>query len=192
MNPGTTFNRWTKVLCALLLISASTAVLAADPAETREKVRKQSAEALARLYEAKPEARAVVEGAKGYATFSKWGLTLGAVGGGIGRGLAVSAKTGDETFMRFVEGSAGLGLGVKKFDLVFVFETEAALTQFIDKGWTGNAQATVALKGEHEGRAFDGAASVSPGVWVYQITDKGLAAEISLKGTKYYRDKTLE
>lgn len=191
MNRNTTAARLMSALCALVLMGASTMALAADPAETREKVRGQSVEALARLYEAKPEARSVVEGAKGYATFSKWGLTLGPVGGGIGRGLAVSNKSGEETFMRFVEGSAGLGLGVKKFDLVFVFETEEAMRNFVDKGWTGNAQATVALKSEHDGKAFDGAASVSPGVWVYQLTEKGLAAEISLKGSKYYRDKKL-
>ena len=94
--------------------------------------------------------------------------------------------------MRFVEGTAGLGLGIKKFDLVFVFETEAARDAFINKGWTGNAQATMALKGKEKGKAFEGAASVSPGVWVYQLTEKGLAAEISLKGTKYYRDKSLD
>lgn len=178
-------------LCALLMSGASTVAVAADAEETRQKVRQQSQEALERLYAAKPEARAVVKASKGYATFSKWGLTLGPVGGGIGRGLAVSLPSRDETFMRFVEGSAGLGLGVKKFDLVFVFETEAARLDFVDKGWTGNAQATVAIKGENDGGAFDGAASVSPGVWVYQLTEKGLAAEISLKGTKYYRDSKL-
>lgn len=179
-----------RVAFALLLLCAST--FAASAEQSRTKVRQQSQEALARLYAAKPEAKAVIAGAKGYATFSKWGLTLGPVGGGIGRGLAVAQPSGQETFMRFVEGSAGLGLGIKKFDLVFVFETDEARDSFINKGWTGNAQATVALKGKEKGKAFEGAASVSPGVWVYQLTEKGLAAEISLKGTKYYRDKSLD
>ena len=39
--------------------------------------------------------------------------------------------------------------------------------------------------------AFDGAVSVAPGVWLYQITEAGLAAEIGLKGTKYYPNKKL-
>ena len=39
--------------------------------------------------------------------------------------------------------------------------------------------------------AYQGAASVSPGVWMYQLTDKGLAAEITAKGTKYYRNDEL-
>jgi hypothetical protein len=36
-----------------------------------------------------------------------------------------------------------------------------------------------------------GAVSVSDGVWMYQLTDKGVAAEITAKGTKYYKDDDL-
>jgi hypothetical protein len=36
-----------------------------------------------------------------------------------------------------------------------------------------------------------GAASVSGGVWMYQLTDKGLALEITAKSTKYYKDDEL-
>ena len=38
---------------------------------------------------------------------------------------------------------------------------------------------------------MEGAASVSEGVWTYQLTDKGLALELTGKGTKYSRDKDL-
>ena len=30
-----------------------------------------------------------------------------------------------------------------------------------------------------------------PGVWMYQLTDKGLALELTGKGTKYYKDDDL-
>ena len=33
--------------------------------------------------------------------------------------------------------------------------------------------------------------AVSPGVWLYQLTDTGLAAEVTAKGTKYYKDNDL-
>ena len=33
--------------------------------------------------------------------------------------------------------------------------------------------------------------SVAPGVWLYQLTDKGLALELTAKGTKYYKDSDL-
>mgnify|MGYP003526241693 CR=1 FL=1 len=36
-----------------------------------------------------------------------------------------------------------------------------------------------------------GAIAVSPGVWLYQLAGDGLALELTAKGTKYYRDDTL-
>jgi len=32
---------------------------------------------------------------------------------------------------------------------------------------------------------------VAPGVWVYQITNKGLALQLTLQGTKYSKDEDL-
>lgn len=93
--------------------------------------------------------------------------------------------------MRFVEGSASVGLGVKKYALVFVFETDKARTDFVENGWTAGAQATAAAKSKTSGSAFDGAVSVAPGVWLYQITERGLAAELSIKGAKYYPNDKL-
>ncbi|NIR32396.1 MAG: hypothetical protein GWN84_24450 [Gammaproteobacteria bacterium] len=42
-----------------------------------------------------------------------------------------------------------------------------------------------------EGGVLAGAVSVAPGVWVYQLTDDGLALELTAKGTKYYKDEDL-
>jgi lipid-binding SYLF domain-containing protein len=177
-------------LLCLLMLTVGLAV-AASPDDSRAKVRKQSQEVLARLYAAEPSARDVIASSRGYATFSRWGLTMGPVGGGIGRGLVVARPSGNETFMRFVEGSAGMGLGIKKYDVIFVFQNENALNDFVTKGWQAGGQGTLAAKNRVGGRAVDGAVSVSPGVWVYQNTSKGLAAELGIKGTKYYTDKSL-
>ena len=49
----------------------------------------------------------------------------------------------------------------------------------------------VAGSGSGKGDAYQGAISVSPGVWVYQLTDKGVALELTAKGTKYYKDDDL-
>ena len=38
---------------------------------------------------------------------------------------------------------------------------------------------------------MQGALSVKDGVWIYQLTGDGLALELTLKGTKYYKDKKL-
>lgn len=191
MNASAAIARAARLFAILVFLVASSAAIGADKEADRAKVRKQSEQVLARLYAAHPAARKVIAASRGYATFSRWGMALGGVGGSIGRGLLVAKPSNGETFMRFVEGSAGLGLGIKKYDLVFVFQNEKARAAFAAKGWEAGGQATVAAKSGANGLAIDGAASVSPGVWVYQLTDKGLAAEVGIKGTKYYRDKAL-
>ena len=57
--------------------------------------------------------------------------------------------------------------------------------------WEFGGQTTAAAKMGEEGGAFAGAMSVSPGVWMYQLTDDGLAVELTGKGTKYYVDDDL-
>jgi lipid-binding SYLF domain-containing protein len=182
---------WVTLVLLLFAAGATAPVLAKTVEEQREKIRQQSRDVLELLYDAQPDARNSIAKSRGYATFSKWGLTLGPVGGGVGGGLTVALPSRKETFMRFVEGSASLGLGVKKYALVFVFETDKARINFVENGWTAGAQATAAAKSETAGSAFDGAVSVAPGVWLYQITERGLAAELSLKGAKYYPSKKL-
>jgi hypothetical protein len=41
------------------------------------------------------------------------------------------------------------------------------------------------------GPAFQDAVAVAPGVWLYQLTEKGAALELTVKGTKYYKDDDL-
>ena len=105
--------------------------------------------------------------------------------------MAVDHATNNETFMKMVEIQAGLGLGIKKFRLVWVFENKKDLNSFINSGWEFGGQATAAAKLSNEGGAFAGAMSISPGIWLYQLTDDGLALELTAKGTKYYKDKDL-
>lgn len=163
----------------------------ADVNEDRQEVREAVARVLDNLYSAQPSARRAVEGAAGHAVFSNFGMKILFAGGGAGQGLAVNHKTRKETFMKMVEVQAGLGFGAKKFGVVFVFDNQNALNEFIESGWEFGGQATAAAKAGDEGGSFEGALSVSPGVWMYQITEAGLAAELTAKGTKYYKDDEL-
>jgi lipid-binding SYLF domain-containing protein len=178
---------WITLLGALLLVATSAS---ADNDSKRAKVRKQSTEALSHLYSAVPGSKELLANAAGYATFRKLGVKIGVAGGGGGRGLAKS-KAGKETFMAYAEVSAGLGLGIKTFDLIFVFEDDQAMSDFIDKGWEYSGEATAAAKHGDQGAARSEAQSVSPGVKVYQLTSSGLAAELTIKGTKYFKDPKL-
>lgn len=158
----------------------------------REEIRKLSKDTLARLYKLQPAAKTAVQNAAGYAVFSNTGVKILVSGSGRGQGLAVNNKTGSEVFMKMFEVQAGLGFGVKKFKLIFVFDTQKALDKFVNSGWEFGGQADAAAKaGEGKGASTAGAVSVSEGVWAYQLTDKGIALEITAKGTKFYKDDDL-
>jgi lipid-binding SYLF domain-containing protein len=160
-------------------------------AKKQNEVRKMRTDTLARLYKAHPNAKKAVESAAGYAVFSDMSVKILLAGSGKGQGMAVNNKSKQETFMKMLEVQAGLGVGVKKFRVVFVFETEKAFASFVNSGWEFGGESTVAAKAGDKGGGFAGAASVSDGVWMYQLTDKGVAAELTLKSSKYYKDDDL-
>lgn len=178
-------------MLVLALLSASTCVRADDDEKKREKTRKMAAEVLKNLYKAEPASKAAIEKAAGYAVFDNMGVNVLLLSTARGSGLAVNNKTKQETFMKMVSAGGGLGIGVKDYDVVFVFETKKALAQFLDSGWSGSGQADAAAKAGKQGGAYSGAMEVAPGVWVYQITKNGLALQLTLQGTKYYKDKDL-
>ena len=159
--------------------------------EAREDARAMARDTLRELYAAQPAAKQVVEGAAGYAVFSNFGMKILVAGSGTGNGLAVRKAPPQEVFMKMAELHAGLGFGVKKFRQVWVFQTQAAFDSFVNSGYEFGGQGTAAAKVSGKGGSVAGAISVSPGVWLYQLTDTGLALELTVKGTKYYRDKKL-
>jgi len=179
------------VLAAASFLALQGAAYGASKQESQAEARKVAQQALAKLYKAQPSAKRAVEGAAGYAAFSNFGMKILIAGGGTGKGVAVNNKTKATTYMKMAEVQAGLGFGVKKFSLVWVFETEKALNDFVNSGWEFGAQATAAAKAGDQGAAYQGAVSVAPGVWLYQLTDDGLALELTAKGTKYYKDGDL-
>jgi lipid-binding SYLF domain-containing protein len=93
--------------------------------------------------------------------------------------------------MKMISAGAGFGVGIKDYRVVFAFETNEALTNFLNSGWSGSGQADAAAKTSKSGGAYSGATMIEPGVWVYQITKKGLALQLTLQGTKYYKDDDL-
>ena len=93
--------------------------------------------------------------------------------------------------MKMVQVQGGLGFGVNQNRLIFVFTTERALKNFVNQGWEFGGQANLSAMAEGQGTQFSGAAAVSPGVYLYQITNSGLSATITVSGTKYFSDTAL-
>ena len=184
-------NRRMMAVAMAFALMAPGIAIGASKAEEQADVRKAANEALAAVYKAQPSARKAVESAAGYAAFSNFGMKILVAGGGSGKGIAVNNKTKATTYMKMAEIQAGLGFGVKKFQLVWVFETDKALSDFVNSGWEFGAQATAAAKAGDKGSSYQGAVAVAPGVWLYQLTGDGLALELTAKGTKYYKDSDL-
>jgi lipid-binding SYLF domain-containing protein len=181
------------VACILAMASlfAVASVAADDNEKKREKVRKMAAQTLQDLYKMEPTAQSSVEKSAGYAVFNNMGANLLLLSTARGAGIAINSKSKQETFMKMISAGAGLGVGVKDYRVIFVFENDNALDQFLNSGWSGSGQADAAAKVGKAGGAYSGAAEVAPGVWVYQITKNGLALQVTLQGTKYYKDDDL-
>ncbi|MBU3550651.1 YSC84-related protein [Polynucleobacter sp. MWH-Berg-3C6] len=160
-------------------------------AQQRQDILKKNDEILKHLYQVEPKAKELIDKSVGYATFSNFGMKILIAGGGSGSGVVMNKSSTKPIYMNMAEVQAGIGLGIKSFQNIFIFQTEAALNDFVNSGWTFGGQVTAAAKYEKKGDAYQDATLVAPGVLMYQITDSGLAAEITGKGTKYYKNSDL-
>jgi len=178
-------------ILAIALLSAATVSAKDNDEEKREKTRKMVAQTLEELNKLQPTSNAAIQKSAGYAVFNNMGTNLLLVSTARGSGIAMNTKTKQEIFMRMISAGAGLGVGVKDYRVVFIFQDDKALAQFLDSDWSGSAQTDAAAKAGESGAAYSGAVEVAPGVWVYQITKNGLALQLTLQGTKYYKDDDL-
>jgi len=177
-------------ILSITLLAASLAHAGDSPDEKKAKTRDMASQTLQDLYKLQPTSKGAIKSSAGYAVFNNTGVNL-LLSTARGAGIAVNSKSKQETFMKMISGGAGLGIGVKDYRVVFVFENQGALAHFLDSGWSGSGQVDAAAKSSKSGGAYSGATMVEPGVWVYQITKKGLALQATLQGTKYYKDDDL-
>ena len=52
-------------------------------------------------------------------------------------------------------------------------------------------QAIASAKSGDKGASYQGAMSIAPGVWLYQVSGDNLALELTAKGNRYCRDSDL-
>ena len=159
--------------------------------QARTQVREMTQDALATLYEVTSGTRRAIERSAGYAVFSTFGVKLFFAGGTTGKGVVVNQRTQRQTFMKMVQVQGGLGFGVNQNRLIFVFTNEQALRNFINQGWEFGGQANLSAMASGQGTQFSGAAAVSPGVYLYQLTQTGLSATLTVGGTKFFKDSDL-
>jgi lipid-binding SYLF domain-containing protein len=175
------------IFCMIIPFRAS----AESVQEQREDIMQLADSTLAQLYGMVPGAREAVRDSVGYGVFSDRGLKIFFFGSGLGKGVVINNATKKATYMVMGQVQAGLGFGISKFRQVFVFQTHDALNNFINYGFELGAQATGAVQGAGQGGSISGAINIGNGVWVFQITEAGLAAELGITGAKYFKDSEL-
>ncbi|HCU66279.1 MAG TPA: hypothetical protein DF774_11020 [Rheinheimera sp.] len=157
--------------------------------QQRQAIENMRAETLNTLYRQKPYAADTIERSAGYAVFSNANVNLlfASAGGGYG---VVHSNNGTVTYMKMGELGIGLGLGAKDYRLVFVFHTKDALRRFVEHGWAFGGQLDAAAKAKDKGDAIGGEITVD-NITIYQLTESGLALQATIKGTKFWRDDSL-
>lgn len=175
----------------LLSVSLLTFGFASDVAKERSEINSESNKTLQMLYKAYPKSKSKVSSAYGYATFSNVGVNLIFFSAEGGSGVAVNNKTKKRIYMKMASGGVGLGLGVKDFRAIFIFDNKKVFDSFVDSGWEANAQADAAAKSDDKGGALEGAVTVQPGIKLYKLTKNGLALQATIQGTKYWKDGDL-
>jgi lipid-binding SYLF domain-containing protein len=150
------------------------------------KINETAKDALNGLFADHPKAKELYAKSYGWAAFNNLKLAFGFSGGG-GNGVAVVKETGEKTYMKMGTVGVGIGLGINKYNVIFLFQDSQTFNKFVNKGWQADAGATAAA-----GKAAaDVATNFTNGMAIYQITEKGLMAAADIAGTKYWKNDKL-
>ncbi len=159
-------------------------------AQRQQSIRDMEIETLQRLYREKPSAKNEIQKAVGYGVFANANVNLILVSAGGGYGVVVDNSTGHRTYMKMALGGVGLGLGVKDYRQVLIFNSKETLMKFVDSGWEFGGHADAAAKAGETGGELSAEGAIGP-IKVYAMTESGLALQATVSGTKYWKDKTL-
>jgi len=172
---------------ALLLCAGCTSIKGYTVKDKQDYVIKMRNEALRDLYLKDPGAKEHIKKAAGYAVFSNVAAKLFFFGTNNGFGVAHDNTTRDNTYMRMFTCGIGLGLGVKDYRLVIVFDKREDLLRFINEGWDFSGSAEASAKRYDDGITLSVAKSVNLDITMYTMTKAGLSLEAMVEGTKFWK-----
>jgi lipid-binding SYLF domain-containing protein len=175
---------------ALTLSLAAGGAFAQDKAAKQAEINKATTAALGKFYAAKPELKAAVAKAPGYAVFTTYGVSF-IIGGTGGKGLVHDNQTKKTTYMEMASGSVGAQIGASENDVLMIFKNVATMNDFINKGWTAEGGATAAAGAGGKSVGGGAGSNAMNNADTYTLTKNGLEAGIAIAGTKYWKDKDL-
>ena len=153
-------------------------------AEARRDLRQGYDDTVTRLEETSPDMRALFTKAAGVLVFPQTISAGLVVGGEIGNGvLRIDDKFAG--YYRITAGSLGLQIGAQSRSLVFLFMTPEALRNFRQSGgWSVGADASIAMLRVGANGAIDINVAQSAPTIAFVLTNAGLMANLTLKGTR--------
>jgi lipid-binding SYLF domain-containing protein len=185
-------NRISALTCIILALTLGGCATTGGKtgAEKQQSILTMKDKVLADLYKLKPDVKSQTSSAPGYAVFSNVNINIILASFGGGYGVVENNETGKHTFMKMGEAGLGFGIGAKDFRVVFVFHSAESMNYFVEHGWALGVQADAAAKADDKGAAV-GCEATTDDVTIYQLTEAGLALQATVKGTKFWKDDSL-
>lgn len=159
--------------------------------EKKQVANNMEQETLAKFYAAQPSLQTKTAEYAGYGVFDNANVSVFMASAGGGYGVVINNQTKEKTYMKMAMGGLSLGLGVKDYRVLLLFKDAEILQKFIDKGWEFGGNADAAAKAGDKGGQISGEGDIHEGIEVYALTESGLALEVAVTGTKYWKDKEL-
>jgi lipid-binding SYLF domain-containing protein len=176
-------------LCILLIAGCATPQ-GDTISEQRASIEQMVQDTLAEAYRLNPGLQDRIKRAAGYGVFSNRSSKFLIMTSGHGYGLVRDNQTGQHTYMRMAQVGGGLGMGIRDFRVVFVFQDDQALRRFVNSGWDfGGDMGATAKAGGRGGQAS--ARATVQGIEIYQFTRSGLELVATVAGTRYWQDQEL-
>jgi lipid-binding SYLF domain-containing protein len=189
----------TPLFLASALVIAGCSAKGDTASQQRATIQKMRTSTLTQLYNLYPEARSDIRHSTGYAVFASNSSKIFVLGFGSGYGVVKDLRSGKDTYMKMAQGGAGVGVGIKQLSTVIVFHDAKSLNKFITDGYVVGADANAAAKYDDKGAGTGASASgvatdtqsLPSKVSVYEMTEKGLAVQAMVNGSKYWPDDRL-
>ena len=155
-------------------------------AQERQTINSNAQKSLSRLLKESKEAKEFYDKSEGYAVFDSREFAF-LIKTGFGSGVAVNKINNSRTYMKMAGVGANIGGGVKYMQVIFIFPTEKTLNNFINNGWSADADAS-AVGGDDSSQI---GITLADGTKIYELVDTGIMAKMSIGGTTYWKDSDL-
>jgi lipid-binding SYLF domain-containing protein len=176
---------------ALILPFLAGSAFAQDKAAKQAEILKVTQASLERFYKAKPDLKAAVEKAPGYAVFTTFGISF-LIGGSGGHGVVRDNATKTNTFMKMGGGSVGFQIGAAESDILIIFKTPVAMNDFANNGWSFGGGANVGAGADGKSAGGGRSGSVMDGAESFTLTKNGLTGNLlSIGSAKVWKDTDL-